>query len=228
MDHTAAARENNGFLAASEKRALVWMASRMPRRVNSDHLTALAALATIAVGMGFALGPTSAAGAALVVTGLAVNWFGDSLDGTLARVRNQQRPRYGYYLDHVIDSAGMLLLFGGMALGGYVTPVIALATLVAYYLLSIEVYLATYSLGTFRLSFWSIGPTELRIILAAATALVYAVQPHTVIFSLTWRPFDIGAMVAIVGLLVTATRSAISNTRALYRAEPLPEVPKSR
>jgi phosphatidylglycerophosphate synthase len=216
-------RENAGVLAAAEKRALVWMASRMPRRVNSDHLTGLAAGATVLTGAGFSLGPSSAAGVALVVAGLAINWFGDSLDGTLARVRHQQRPRYGYYVDHVLDSAGMLLLFGGMALGGYLSPLIALATLVAYYFLSIEVYLATHALGTFRMSFWSIGPTELRIILAAAAVLVYAVEPQTVLFGRALHPFDIGAMVGAVGLLVTATRSAISNTRTLYRGEPLPK-----
>lgn len=220
-------RENTGMLARAEKRALVWMAARMPRQINSDHLTGLAAGATVVTGAGFWLGPSSAEGVVLVVAGLAVNWFGDSLDGTLARVRNQQRPRYGYYLDHVIDSAGMLVLFGGMALGGYLTPVVSLATLVAYYFLSIEVYLATHALGTFRMSFWSIGPTELRIILAAAAVLVSAVEPQTVLFGRALRPFDIGAMVGIVGLLVTAARSAISNTRALYRAEPLPQVQRS-
>ena len=221
MNPTAAIRENKGLLAGVEKRALVSMAERMPRWVSSDQLTTLAALATIGTAAGFALGPSSLGGMLLVVAGLAINWFGDSLDGTLARVRNQQRPRYGYYVDHVIDSAGMLLLFGGMAVGGYLTPVIALATLVAYYFLSIEVYLATHALGTFRMSFWAVGPTELRIILAAGTVAVYALQPHPVVSGYALQPFDLGAIVAAAGLLITAVRSAIVNTRALYRAEPL-------
>jgi hypothetical protein len=122
----------------------------------------------------------------------------------------------------VLDTAGILVLFGGMALGGYLTPVIALATLVAYYFLTIEVYLATYALGTFRMSFWSIGPTELRIILAAAAVAVYSTQPHPVVFGITLRPFDAGAVIGTIGLLITAARSAIGNTRALYQAEPLP------
>jgi phosphatidylglycerophosphate synthase len=219
----AEVRENTGFLAAAEKRALVWMAGRLPRVINSDHLTTLAAVATIATGAGFALSPSSAIGVALVVVGLAANWFGDSLDGTLARVRHQQRPRYGYYVDHVLDTAGMLVLFGGMALGGYLTPTIALATLVAYYFLSIEVYLATHALGTFRMSFWNIGPTELRIILAAGAVVVHALQPHVTWFGIALRPFDIGAVVGAAGLLLTAMRSAVVNTRTLYRAEPIAE-----
>jgi len=213
-------RENNGVLAAVEKRALVWMATRMPRPINSDHLTMLAAAAMVATGAGFWLGPMSAWGVAVVVAGLVVNWFGDSLDGTLARVRNQQRPRYGYYVDHVLDSAGMLLLFGGMALGGYLSPLIALTALVAYYFLCIEVYLATHALGTFRMSFWSIGPTELRIVIAAAAVAVHLVEPHVVLFGSALQPFDLGAIVGAAGLLLAAIRSAVVNTRALYRAEP--------
>ncbi|MGE5816340.1 MAG: CDP-alcohol phosphatidyltransferase family protein [Acidobacteriota bacterium] len=214
-------RENSGVLAAAEKRALVWMAARMPRRINSDHLTGVAAIATVVTGAGFALGPSRLSGVVLIVLGLAFNWFGDSLDGTLARVRNQQRPRYGYYVDHVLDSAGMLVLFGGMAIGGYLAPVTALATLVAYYLLSIEVYLATYALGTFRMSFWKIGPTELRIILAGGAIAVYGLQPQVVMFGMNLQPFDAGAAIGAAGLTLTAIRSAIGNTRALYRAEPI-------
>lgn len=220
MDPSTVRRENAGVLAASEKRALVWMARRMPGTINSDHLTGLAAAAMMGTSAGFALGCDSTWGIVLVFAGLALNWFGDSLDGTLARVRNQQRPRYGYYVDHVLDSAGMLVLFGGMAIGGYLSPVVALVTLVAYYFLAIEIYLATHALGTFRMSFWKIGPTELRIILLGATALVHVLSPHPMLFGVVLQPFDIGAIVGAGGLLLTAARSAIVNARMLYRAEP--------
>jgi len=215
-------RENTGILAAAERRALVWMAGRMPRVVNSDHLTALAAAGMLVTGAGFWLGGHVPSAVWLVIAGLAINWFGDSLDGTLARVRNQQRPRYGYYVDHVLDSAGMLVLFSGMALGGYLTPIVALATLVAYYFLSIEVYLATHALGTFRMAFWKIGPTELRIVIGVAALAVSFLRPHVVLFGMSLRPFDAGAIVGAAGLLLTAVRSAMANTRALYEAEPLP------
>jgi archaetidylinositol phosphate synthase len=222
MDPTAVTRENTGVLAAAEKQALVWLAERMPLAVNSDHLTALGAGAMVAAGVGFALGPDSVAGIALVTAGLGLNWFGDSLDGTLARARRQQRPRYGYYVDHVLDTAGMLALFSGMGAGGYLSPIVALATLVAYYVLAIEIYLATHALGTFRMSFWSVGPTELRVVVLVGTWLVHVVQPHLALFGVALRPFDLAALVGAAGLLLTAVRSAVINTRVLYRAEPLP------
>lgn len=220
MNPSNIVRENTGVFAGVERRVLVWIATRMPEAVNSDHLTALGVLGTIAAGAGFWVGGTHAIGAWLIGAGLAINWFGDSLDGTLARVRDRQRPRYGYYLDHVLDTLGMLVLVGGMALGGFLTPVCALATLVAYYVLSIEVFLATHALGTFRMAFWKVGPTELRILLGVAAVATVLLRPNVVAFGAALRPFDIGALVAVVGLLFTAVRSAVANARALYRLEP--------
>jgi archaetidylinositol phosphate synthase len=110
----------------------------------------------------------------LVILFLALNWLGDSLDGTLARVRNRQRPRYGFYVDHIVDAFGTLFLLSGLALSGYMSKSIAAALLTAYLMLSIEVYLATYTIGTFHLSFWKFSPTELRILLAIGNiALLY-------------------------------------------------------
>ena len=100
---------------------------------------------------------------------LAVNWFGDSLDGTLARVRHQERPRYGFYVDHVLDVVGILLLFSGLVAGGFMTPIVGAAFLIAYYLLNVEIALATHTVGTFRISYWKMGPTEMRILLAVGT-----------------------------------------------------------
>src|SRR5215510_5033115 len=113
-------REHKSALAASEKQLLIWMAQRLPRRINSDHLTALGAVAMAGIGVCFWIGGWALA---LVIPLLAVNWFGDSLDGTLARVRDCQRPRYGYYVDHVLDAVGFLFIFGGLILGGHVSPV---------------------------------------------------------------------------------------------------------
>lgn len=228
MNPSSVVRENTGALAAAERRVLVWMAERLPTAINSDHLTAVAAFGTIVTGLGFWIAASNPIGVWMVAVGFGLNWFGDSLDGTVARVRNQQRPRYGYYLDHVLDTAGMLVLFAGMALGGLLTPIVALATLVAYYFLSIEVYLATHALGTFRMAFWKIGPTELRILLIVATVAVTIVPPHVVLFGTALRPFDLGALIGCAGLLLTAIRSAVTNTRALYRMEPLPRGVQSR
>src|SRR5512136_639984 len=155
-----------GLLASAEKRCLVWMAKRMPAWVTADHLTALGALAMLAAGLSYWLARWHPVGLVLVIFWLAVNWFGDSLDGTLARVRNHLRPRYGFYLDHVVDMFGQFFLVGGMALSGYMHPLIALGLIIVFYMLSIEAYLATHTRGRFRMSFWGFGPTELRVIIA--------------------------------------------------------------
>ncbi|MCX6544013.1 MAG: CDP-alcohol phosphatidyltransferase family protein, partial [Acidobacteria bacterium] len=172
-----AARVVGGVTAGVEKRTLLWLAPRMPRWVSSDHLTGLALVAMGLAGCSYWLAGSNPSALWLVNLCLAVNWFGDSLDGTLARVRQQQRPRYGFYVDHVVDSAGAVMLMGGMALSGYMSPLVALGVTVAYFLLNIEVYLATYCLGTFRLSYFKLGPTELRLLLALGNAAVVLFHP---------------------------------------------------
>jgi phosphatidylglycerophosphate synthase len=217
-NYQEAVRVHTSLLAAVEKRCLVWMAGRMPLRVNSDHLTALAAASMLAAGLCYWHG--SAAALAAAVGLLAVNWFGDSLDGTLARVRHHERPRYGFYVDHVLDVLCILFVFAGLVLGGHMSPFMGAGFLLAYYLLMIEIALATHAVGTFRISFWKFGPTELRILLAIGTLRLMASGTVTIAGS-THLLFDIGGAVAIAGLLVTFVASAVSNTRALYRAEPL-------
>jgi len=216
-----ATRVLTSVLAPLEKRTLVWLAARMPARIHSDHLTGLALVAMLGAGLSFWLTAITPAGYPLVVLFLAVNWFGDSLDGTLARVRRHERPRYGFYVDHVVDAFGILFLVGGMALSGLMTPLVALGFLVAYFMLSIEVYLATYTVGTFTISYFKVGPTELRILLAIGT-LVAAADPTRALFGREFLLFDIGGVVAIAGVLATTVVSAARHTRLLYRAEPLP------
>jgi len=216
-----AVRIQTSLLSAAEKRFLVWMARRLPRWVTSDQLSALALLSMLGAGASYWLAAFHPIGLVLVVCCLAANWFGDSLDGTLARVRATERPRFGYYVDHVIDAVGTLFLLGGLALSGYMSPIVALALLAAYFLVLIEVYLATHVLKTFRMDVFFIGPTELRIVLAIGT-LVLLVHPNATILGRTWPLFDVGGVVAAIGLLVAFVVSATRNTRQLYREEPLP------
>ncbi len=225
MDTTPSAprevRDHRSLLAAAEKRCLVWMAERLPPSVNSDHLTALGAVAMVACGAAYAMSPRRPWALAAAIVLLAVNWFGDSLDGTLARVRHQERPRYGFYLDHVLDVIGVLALVGGLVLGGHMSAAIGAGFLIAYYLLMIEIALATHTVGTFRISYWRFGPTELRILLALGTLQLMR-SDYVSIAGASWRLFDVGAAAGIVGLLATFAASAIMNTRTLYRREPLP------
>jgi len=215
-------RENTSILAGIERRALVWLARRLPRRLHSDHLTMLALTAMGGAGVSLAamaLTPWAAAG---VVVSMALNWFGDSLDGTLARVRGHERPRYGYYVDHVVDLAGAILLLAGLACSTLTAPLTAMFVLAAYLLVSAETYLATHARGIFRMSFLGVGPTELRILFVIGT-LRGAYEPFVSLGGLgTVRLFDLGGVIAAASLIVVFIVSAVRNARALSAAEPIP------
>jgi phosphatidylglycerophosphate synthase len=221
VPYVDARRQLTSILAPIEKRTLVWLAERMPRAINSDHLTGLALVAMLGAGASYWLASVTPVGLVLVGVFLAINWFGDSLDGTLARVRQCPRPRYGFYVDHVVDAFGAAFLLGGLALSGYMTPWVAIALLLAYFMLCIEVFLATHVLGVFRMSFFKVGPTELRILLALGN-LVAIVHPTARLFGHEFLLFDVGGVVGAVGLFLTLIYSSIVNTRALYKLEPLP------
>ncbi len=206
------------ILSNCEKRTLIWLAQRMPRKVNSDHLTILGFLGMLLAGISYWMAGSNRFALFWVIFFLMVNWFGDSLDGTLARVRNQQRPRYGFYVDHVIDAFGILFLVAGLALSGYMSTWVATGFLIAYYLLSIEIALATVSLGKFRLSFGFFGPTELRILLAAGNIALFF-HPLVHLFGHQYKLFDVGGVIGIAALLIIVLHSAIKNTITLYREE---------
>lgn len=219
-----ATRVSTGLLTTLERRCLQWLAARMPSWVSSDLLTATGFLAMAGVGVAYRLSALWPPMLLAVPVCLAVNWFGDSLDGTLARYRRQPRPRYGFYVDHVLDTFGVLFVVGGLFGGGYLSLPVAAAFLIAYYVLLIDVFLATYCLGAFEMSYWRVGPTELRILLAIGS-LVLMVHPDATIAGHTYALFDVGGAIAAAGLFLTAVVSAIRHARALYVAEPLPSAP---
>jgi len=210
-----AKRIHTSILAEAEKQALLWLAERTPAWINSDHLTILGFAAQIGTGVCYALARFHRGWLFAVIVCLALNWFGDSLDGTLARVRQKQRPRYGFYVDHILDSIGSVALMGGLALSGYMGPWIAISLLVLFLLLSIQSYLATYTLGEFHMSFWSFGPTELRVLLAIGNLALfrwpYVLHGH--------RLFDVGGISGIVGMSAMLIFAAARNIRRLYNEE---------
>src|SRR4051812_23915382 len=218
MNHT---REYRSPLAAAEKRLLVAMAARLPHWLSSDHLSGLGLAAMLAAGVAFARIGVTWWSAAPVAAALVANWLGDSLDGTVARVRRQERPRYGVYVDHVIDLAGTAALLAGMAASGRMSPPVALAVAAAFFLVSAEAYLATHAVGVFRMAVGGIGPTELRILIAAG-AFYVAEHPWIEFAGVHARFLDVGGLIAVAGLLAAFIASATRNTRALYIAEPLP------
>jgi phosphatidylglycerophosphate synthase len=217
-----AERKQLSMLAVAEKKTLVWLAERMPAWVNSDHLTLLGFLSMLAAGLCYWAASWDRRALLWVIAALVLNWFGDSLDGTLARVRDRLRPRYGFYLDHVTDAIGTFFLMGGLALSGIMTPYIGLGLLIAFLLLSIEVYLATYTIGKFHLSFWSFGPTELRLLLCAGNLAVYLRGPGAKPFGHEFYLFDIGGVCGIVGMGAMLIWASVRHTRELYDDERLP------
>jgi archaetidylinositol phosphate synthase len=214
-------RHHRSLTAASEKRLLIWLASRLPPRINSDHLTMLGLGSSLAMAVAFAFTPVWPSAPLVVVPLLVLNWLGDSLDGTVARVRNQQRPRYGFYVDHVIDIVGMAALGVGLSVSGLMSPVVGLGVALVYVLLAAESFLATHTTGTFRMSFAAFGPTELRLVLAAG-AIRAASSPIIVAGGAEILLFDAGGVIAITGMLLAFVVSVFRNTRMLFRAEPVP------
>jgi archaetidylinositol phosphate synthase len=213
---TPAERIQRSALAVLEKRILIWLAERAPDWISSDHLTALGFLAQVTTGVSYAMAKGNRWWLLAGIGFLAINWLGDSLDGTLARVRRRQRPRYGFYVDHILDSFGSVALMGGLALSGYMSPAISAGLLILFLLLSIQSYLATYTLGEFQMSFWSFGPTELRILLAVGN--LAALRWPRVLHK-GYLLFDVGGMIGILGMAVMVVFFAIRNICRLYKEE---------
>jgi phosphatidylglycerophosphate synthase len=216
-----ARRVNRSLTAPAEKRALEWMAERAPRWVTSDGLTALGLVAQIGAGICYALARWDRAALLGVCVCLALNWLGDSMDGTLARVRQQQRPRYGFYVDHMVDVFGSIALMGGLACSGLVHWQVAIAMLIAFLLLSSESYLATHTLGRFEMSQGLFGPTEIRILLIIGN-LALLRSPYSMLLGHRWLLFDVGGVIASAAMLAMAIITTIRHTAELYRQEPLP------
>ena len=207
--------------AGPERRALIWMAEHMPARINSDHLTILGAAGQLFAGAAYAAARWNRWWLLAACFFIFVNWLGDSLDGTLARVRQCQRPRYGFYVDHVLDTFGALFLMGGLALSGFIHPAVAIGMLVAFLMLSVETYLATYTLGKFQLSNFGFGPTEIRILLVIGSVrLIFSPWAH--LAGHKFLLFDVGGVIAIGGMLAMMVYLAVRHTIQLYREEPLP------
>jgi len=219
-----AQRVNQALTARMEKRALTWMAERAPKWVSSDQLTLLGLGAQIAAGICYALTRWDRRALLLVIVCLALNWLGDSLDGTLARVRRQERPRYGFYVDHIVDILGSVALMCGLGASGLLHWATAMAMLIAFLVLSSESYLATYTLSCFQLSQGIFGPTEIRILLALGN-LAALRSPYSTVLGHRLLLFDLGGTIAAVVMAAMAIGVAVRHTAQLYRQEPLKSEP---
>src|SRR3954449_13476743 len=217
----SAPREKTFLLARPEGRVLEWIARRLPAWVMPDHLTALGVLAAIGIAAAYALSNQDPIWLWAASGLLVVHWLGDSLDGTLARVRRSERPRYGYYLDHLVDAIATALIGIGLGLSPYMLLATGLVIVIAYLVLSINTYLETYAFGVFTLGYGRIGPTEARLLLVVVNTLIaLGVGLGFNVHGLGVTVLDLiglgAAALALIALIVRAAR----NLRALAEREP--------
>ena len=216
-----AVRVHEALTAGVERRVLVWLAVRAPAWVTSDGLTLLGLVAQFAAGACYAAARYDRRALLLVCGFIGLNWLGDSLDGTLARVRNQQRPRYGYYVDHMVDTFGSVALMCGLGWSGLVHWPVAIAMLVGFLVLASESFLAAYTVGRFQLSQGIFGPTEIRLLLIAGNAALLR-SPWAHVLGHRVLLFDLGGTIAVIGMSGMAVHGTLRNMVRLYREEPLP------
>ena len=223
-----ALRIQTSFINGIEKRALVWLAKRMPRWVNSDMLTAVGTLGALIVAIGFALSCLNVQWLWLSSFGLLVDWFGDSLDGTLARVRDCQRPVYGYYVDHTVDCINEGLMFIGAGLSPFLHLDLALLAYAIYLVLTINVSINAHLKGEFRLTYFKLGPTEFRIIVVVANTLLIAIpvlaaiaNTHTLFgLTVTMHILDYVAAFIILAMALIYIVTTISDARKYAAIDP--------
>ncbi|HUH62512.1 MAG TPA: CDP-alcohol phosphatidyltransferase family protein [Terracidiphilus sp.] len=220
MELRQARRIHHALTASVEKRALLWMAERAPRWVTSDRLTMLGLGAQMGAGACYALARYDLRALLLAIACIVLNWLGDSLDGTLARVRRQERPRYGFYVDHVVDIFGAVALMCGLAFSGLLHWQMAMAMLIAFLVLAAESYLAAHTLSRFELSQGLFGPTEIRLLLIVGN-LALLRSPYATVFGHRFLLFDVGGAIAAASMLAMAIVVSVRHTAQLYREEPL-------
>jgi len=215
-----AVRFQQAITAPAERKVLLWLAERTPESISPDHLTLLGFIAQFLAGASYALARWTDYALLPAALFIAVNWLGDSLDGTLARFRGRLRPRYGFYVDHMADTFGAVFLMSGLALSGFLHWQIAVGMLVAFLVLSVESYLTTYTTGRFAMSHGLFGPTEIRILLMIGSVALLR-WPHVRLWAHDFLLFDVGGVCAILGMLGMAVIATARHTAALYREEKL-------
>jgi archaetidylinositol phosphate synthase len=213
-----ATRIQQSITASAERKVLLWLAQRTPGWISPDHLTGLGLAAQLLAAASYAWSRRSKCGLVLAAIFIAVNWLGDSLDGTLARYRGRLRPRYGFYVDHMSDTFGATALMSGLATSSYIHWQVSMAMLVAFLVLSVETYLTAYTISDFQLSHGFLGPTEIRILLIVGTVAL-SFSPRTHIFGPELLLFDIGGVIATAGMTAMVIVVSAQHTIQLYRKE---------
>lgn len=231
MADKKAVRIQNSILNGPEKKALVWLAGRQPKWVVSDVLTVVGIIGAIMIGAGFVLCSKNINWLWLSIAGFVVNWYGDSLDGTLARVRNTQRPLYGYYLDHTVDCINEAFMFLGLGLSYLMRLDIALMIFIVYLFLTVNVSVNAHLKSEFKLTYGKLGPTEFRVI-ACLLIMCIIFFPGIREFRTSMRflgrdvaltALDIAGLVILAVLTLIYLVTIFQDARGYAKADPLPE-----
>ena len=226
-----AVRIQTSFLNAIEKKVLVWLAERQPKWMTSDILTYIGTFGAVVIAAGYILSAWNINFLWLSSLGFVINWYGDSLDGTLARVRKTQRPVYGYYIDHTVDCINEFIMFIGIGLSGLMHFSLAMVILAVYFMLTINVSINAHLKKEFRLTYAKLGPTEFRILAIIANTVLALVRPISE-FALTFfifgREFTLASLdiVGIVVLLVLAViylATIVKDGRGYAEMDPMPK-----
>ena len=226
-----AVRIQTSVLNALEKKVLIWLAQRQPRWVTSDMMTFIGVLGAVVIAVGYILTSQNINFLWLSSLGFIINWYGDSLDGTLARVRNTQRPIYGYYLDHTVDAINEVMIFVGVGLSGLMHLEIALLALVMYLLMTINVSINAHLKKEFKLTYASMGPTEFRIIMIIINTLFATISPlrefsHSfMIFGsdFTFKALDYIGVAIVIILAIMHLNTVRNDIKDYAEIDPIPE-----
>jgi phosphatidylglycerophosphate synthase len=230
MGTEKAVRIQTSILNGVEKRVLVWLAERQPRWVTSDLLTYIGVAGALVCGLGFALSSLDIGWLWLSSAGLVINWYGDSLDGTLARVRGTQRPKYGFFIDHSIDAITITMMCVGAGLSPLLRLDVALGVLAAYLIISVYTYVCTIVTNQMRLTYGKLGPTEFRLIVILTNTLFIYTPWHNLtlgVVGIELGLFDLVALAAILLMAILWLRQWLSDRRHLSRLDPLPASSKA-
>ncbi|WP_420457241.1 CDP-alcohol phosphatidyltransferase family protein [Rubrivirga sp.] len=216
-------RINDILLGRFERWALPRMAARLPRWMTPDGLTAIALAGAFLSAVAYALAGSNLVWLHVASLGLVIHWWGDSLDGTLARVRQIRREKYGFFVDHQCDAISTVALCVGLGAGGLLQMEIALAVCVGVLMLMLLVNMVTIARDVFKISFGAVGPTELRVIAIAFNTLAWAVGPQSfVVFGRTWTAFDGLGLLAVALLAGVYVVFVARETRLIARLDPTP------
>ncbi len=226
-----AVRIQTSVLNAAEKKVLVWLAQRQPKWMTSDILTYIGTAGAVVIAAGYILSRINVNFLWLSSLGFFINWYGDSLDGTLARVRNRQRPIYGYYIDHTIDCINEFMIFIGIGLSGLMHFELAMMILAVYFMLTINVSINAHLKKEFRLTYARLGPTEFRILAVIANTVLILVPWFTEYRTtcilmgreFTFASLDCLGVLVFIVLLVIYLSTIIHDAKEYSEMDPMPE-----